>query len=47
MPTKVGIHDLPFARCKVVDADLRRHDGGTVLTRLTMRGIAASLRSSQ
>jgi hypothetical protein len=34
MPTKslprakagVGIHDLPFARCTVVDADLRRHD---------------------
>jgi hypothetical protein len=26
MPTKVGIHDLLFARSKVVDADLRRHD---------------------
>jgi hypothetical protein len=27
MPTKVGIHDFPDASSKVVDADLRRHDG--------------------
>jgi hypothetical protein len=26
MPTQVGIHDLPDAPPKVVDADLRQHD---------------------
>jgi hypothetical protein len=27
MPTQVGIHDFVVVRCKVVDADPRRHDG--------------------
>jgi hypothetical protein len=34
MPAKVGIHDFPVVRCKVVDADLRRHDCGEFARRL-------------
>jgi hypothetical protein len=33
MPTEVGIHGWECSRNAVVDADLRRHDGGTPCVR--------------
>jgi len=47
MPTQVGIHDLPAAPKKVVDADLRQHDdvastGMSLISSAGMTGKAVS-----
>ena len=51
MPTKVGIHDLPFARCKVVDALSSQTKCNTIVVRwctadesgITLLGIGVQL----